>query len=105
MTKLSAHNARPSSGQWERAHGYRVQSSVSTNGHSLGWSRVSQSGARGREAWKYRVRETNKGLSIIVTIADGGCNHLPQAVGEYISIEHQIQWKMNRLQGCNFDGL
>ena len=31
--------------------------------------------------------------------------HLNQTVGEYISIEHQIQWKMNRLQGCNFDGL
>ena len=47
----------------------------------------------------------NKGLSIIVTLADGGGDHLHQAVGEYISIEHQIQWKMNRLQGCNFDGL
>ena len=32
-------------------------------------------------------------------------NQPNQTVGEYISIEHQIQWKMNRLQGCNFDGL
>ena len=49
--------------------------------------------------------ESGKQIIVFLSLSRRWYNHLRQAVGEYISIEHQIQWKMNRLQGCNFDGL